>query len=78
MLLAACNIADKTNHRLYLNHIADFEFGLNAAIIRPENIEPSLIKGNYSKLRLNKILSVTETCGRLRRNYLSWLWPDVE
>jgi len=78
VLLAVCNIADKTNHRLYLNPIADFEFGINAAIIRPENFEPSLTKVNYSKLRLNKILSVRETCGRLRRNYFSWLWPDVE
>ena len=55
VLLEVCNIPDKTNHRLYLNPTAHFEFGINAAIIRPENIEPSLIKCNYSKLRLNKI-----------------------
>jgi hypothetical protein len=45
VLLAVYNMIDIINHRLYLNPIADFEFGINAAIIRPENIEPPLIKG---------------------------------
>lgn len=78
VLLAACNITNKTNHRLYLNPIADFEFGINAAIIRPENVEPPLNKGNYSKLRLHNLLYITKTCGRLRWNYFSWLWPCMK
>jgi hypothetical protein len=70
VLLAVYNITDKTNHRLYLNPIADFEFGINAAIIRPENVEPPLIKGNYSNLRLRNVLYVTKTFVRLPPNYL--------
>jgi hypothetical protein len=51
VLLAVYTITDKTNHRLYLNPIADFEFGINAAIIRPENIEPPLIKGKLLEVK---------------------------
>jgi hypothetical protein len=78
LLLAAYHMTDIINHRLSPNPIADFEFGINAAIIRPENIEPPLIKGKHLMLTGRIVLSVTGTCSRLHRNYFSWLWSCVK
>lgn len=48
MLVASHSRTDIINLNLFLNPITDFQFGINAAITRPENIDPRLIKGKDS------------------------------
>jgi hypothetical protein len=48
VLVASHSKTDIINLNLFLNPITDFQFGINAAITRPENIEPRLNKGKDS------------------------------